>query len=470
MTRHQLLTLAVFATMLSWSLPARADDAPPSDKPAQPQASEKPVAQQNQPAASGQGAAVVDVDNDGFLDVFVTGTVAQQGVPSPPQELSEYWIGIDGTSPDDALRAQLELPAGQGLLINQVVENSPAAKAGLKQYDVLLTCHDDPLAQIPDLAKIIEEKKGTALALRLIRGGKRIIIEVTPERRPASQTGETCPAISKAGDEEFARRVWLDLVGTTPVAEDVQSFVAEKREKKRDLLVNRLLRRSTVANKSCTACHANDGDAARLYHSLVEVGGNLLWEQALNNTARINLLTGQRLLGLPNMIVQLQPYMTVEAGVQPLADDVSVSISRKGKEPARVTVRKGDRIWEFSEQDDREKIPEEARALVAPFFSSLPASFGSYLGDYIVTRSPAALYLSNNDGTFLDASRINVNVTAQPAEPTKPATVTKPSPADSALDSLDKQVESLSAQLGELHRAMQELRQSIKPEQGTKDK
>src|SRR5205823_1141192 len=159
------------------------------------------------------GTVRADLDNDGFLDVLIAGSPAQLVIPSQPAQLSEYWIGIDGTSPDDALRAQLELPAAQGLLINQVVENSPAARAGLKQFDVLLTCQEVPVAQIPDLAKIIEEKKGMALALRLVRGGKRLIIEVTPERRPASQTGETCPAISKASDEEFARRVWLDLTG-----------------------------------------------------------------------------------------------------------------------------------------------------------------------------------------------------------------------------------------------------------------
>ena len=122
--------------LLTWSLAVRADDALPAAKPPAPS------------QAAGQGAVVADFDSDGRLDLLVTGAVAQPGVPAQPQQLSEDWIGIDGTSPDDALRVQLELPAGQGLLINQVVENSPAAKAGLKQYDVLLTCHDAPIVQI----------------------------------------------------------------------------------------------------------------------------------------------------------------------------------------------------------------------------------------------------------------------------------------------------------------------------------
>ena len=140
----------------------------------------------------------------------------------------------------------MELPAAQGLLINQVVDDSRAAKAGLKQYDVLISCNDAVIAQIADLAKLLEEKKETALPLKLMRSGKRIIIEVTPQRRPASQTGDTCPAISKAADEEFARRAWLDVTGVAPDEDDVQRFIAEKREKKREWLVNRLLRKSTA--------------------------------------------------------------------------------------------------------------------------------------------------------------------------------------------------------------------------------
>lgn len=471
MPRFPLLVLTLLATSFTCTLPVRADDPPVADKPVQAQPGEKPGTQA-EPA--GRGTVIADFDNDGFLDVFVAGTLAQAGVPAQP--LSEYWIGIDGTAPEDALRAQLELSAGQGLLINQVVEGGPAAKAGLKQYDVLLMCGDAPLAQISDLAKIIDERKGTTLALRLMRGGKRIIIEITPERRPASQTGVTCPTISKADDEVFARRVWLDLIGTPPTAEEIQGFIAEKRERKRDWLVNRLLRRSTVANKSCTVCHANDLDTTKLYHNLVNVHEDVVWNHNLGSTIKFDAWSGQRLLALPNTIVQLQPQVLLgDPAVQPLADDVTVSISRKGKEPVRITVRKGDRIWEFTDQDDREKIPDEARALVSPFFSSLPAAFGPYVSDYLLTRSPNVLYLNNKDGTFLDVTgRVNLNAAgaAEPvaAEPSKTPAETKPAVSEAVLERLDKQVESLNAQLGELRRAMQELRQSTRPEQGTKEK
>src|SRR5262249_36127634 len=142
----------------------------------------------------------IDLDYDGAIDVFVTNVLQPAAGPTAPQALSNYWIGIDGTPIDDALRAQLEVSAAQGLLINQVVEDSPAAGAAFKQYDVLISSLDTPIAQIADLAKILDEKKETVLPLKLVRAGKRIIIEVMPQRRPASQTGDTCPAISKVAD------------------------------------------------------------------------------------------------------------------------------------------------------------------------------------------------------------------------------------------------------------------------------
>jgi len=248
---------------------------------------------------------------NGAVDVFVANAVQGAVGPTAPQVLSNYWIGIDGTPVDDALRAQLELTPAQGLLINQVVDNSPAARAGLKQYDVLISCNDTAIAQLADLAKILDEKKETALPLKLVRSGKRIIIEVTPQRRPDSQTGETCPAISKVADEEFVRRAWLDVIGAAADEEEVQRFIAEKLEKKRELLVNRLLRKSTHAGRSCTACHANDGDAQRIYYQTFLNSGVF----RLHSDARVNINSGwQDVTVLPGFVQNLQGAAFTDVG------------------------------------------------------------------------------------------------------------------------------------------------------------
>ena len=58
--------------------------------------------------------------------------------PEPPK----HWIGILGGPVTDELRAQIDIPADQGVLVRQVVPDSPADKAGLKAFDILLKAND----------------------------------------------------------------------------------------------------------------------------------------------------------------------------------------------------------------------------------------------------------------------------------------------------------------------------------------
>ena len=56
--------------------------------------------------------------------------------------MPKHWIGMLGGPATPELRAQLDIPEGQGLLVRQVVPDSPAAKAGLQDFDILLKAND----------------------------------------------------------------------------------------------------------------------------------------------------------------------------------------------------------------------------------------------------------------------------------------------------------------------------------------
>jgi membrane-associated protease RseP (regulator of RpoE activity) len=104
-------------------------------------------------------------------------------------ELPKYWIGLRGgvVGDDDALRAHLDLPANQGLLIVDVVPDSPAAKAGLKKHDILLRANDVELRDMNDLIELVAtegEKKGQ-ITLDIVRHAERETVYITPEERPA---------------------------------------------------------------------------------------------------------------------------------------------------------------------------------------------------------------------------------------------------------------------------------------------
>lgn len=101
-------------------------------------------------------------------------------MPAP----SEYWLGIIPTGVSDALRAQLHLPDNQGLVAQSIVPDSPAAKAGVAQFDIILKANDKALSNVPELIQAVDAAKGKEIKLDIIREGKPQTITVTPAKRP----------------------------------------------------------------------------------------------------------------------------------------------------------------------------------------------------------------------------------------------------------------------------------------------
>ncbi len=87
----------------------------------------------------------------------------------------------------DALRKKLagtvKLPEGAGLAIEEVVPDSPAAKAGLQKGDVLLYAGGKPLKERAELSAAIQAAKEGSLNVGLMRDGKTMKLAVRPARR-----------------------------------------------------------------------------------------------------------------------------------------------------------------------------------------------------------------------------------------------------------------------------------------------
>jgi membrane-associated protease RseP (regulator of RpoE activity) len=102
----------------------------------------------------------------------------------------QYWIGLLGgpIPADHILRAQVDLPENEGLIVQNVVPNSPAAKAGLKQYDILLKANDKELHEMQDLVELVaaEGPNKGEIKLDVLRRGKTENLTITPEERPAN--------------------------------------------------------------------------------------------------------------------------------------------------------------------------------------------------------------------------------------------------------------------------------------------
>jgi C-terminal processing protease CtpA/Prc len=94
-----------------------------------------------------------------------------------------YYIGVSVSAPDDALRAHLQIPAGQGLLATEIIADSPAARAGVRVHDVLLSLNGKTIDSTENFIKAVQETEGKASTLVVLRAGEQTSIAVTPQVR-----------------------------------------------------------------------------------------------------------------------------------------------------------------------------------------------------------------------------------------------------------------------------------------------
>lgn len=90
-------------------------------------------------------------------------------------QLSKYWIGVHCGPVEE----------GKGVLVLEVVENSPAKKAGVEKDDVILLIGESEIDDVKQVVELVGKSEGKTIKLQLKRGEENKTIEVTPEERPA---------------------------------------------------------------------------------------------------------------------------------------------------------------------------------------------------------------------------------------------------------------------------------------------
>jgi membrane-associated protease RseP (regulator of RpoE activity) len=113
--------------------------------------------------------------------------VTFRSVPPKPPEMP-FWIGLSVSAVDPTLRAQLQLPDRQGLIVNEVIKDSPASKAEIKVNDILFEIDGKPMTDSAKLVDAVQSHAEKPMVLHFIREGKKHwSVEVTPERRKAAE-------------------------------------------------------------------------------------------------------------------------------------------------------------------------------------------------------------------------------------------------------------------------------------------
>lgn len=95
-------------------------------------------------------------------------------------EVREIFLGVYVQEITEDLAQLLEIPA-EGVLIRDIVKNSPAEKAGLKIKDTIIQINRDKIRELKDFNQALNKLRvGEKALFHLVRAGKKIKISLVP--------------------------------------------------------------------------------------------------------------------------------------------------------------------------------------------------------------------------------------------------------------------------------------------------
>lgn len=99
------------------------------------------------------------------------------------------FIGVNISELNPKLAAGMKLPKNQrGVVVSEVIEGEPAAKAGLQRYDVIVSINEKPIIDGRQLVNTVSTfAPNSVIAMKVIRGGKEKEIKVTVGKRPTRE-------------------------------------------------------------------------------------------------------------------------------------------------------------------------------------------------------------------------------------------------------------------------------------------
>jgi len=99
------------------------------------------------------------------------------------------WIGVEPTDITPELAKTFQTKRGSGVIITGVLQSGPAARAGIRPGDVLVSVEGQSVQTVPELlAKVSALKPGAPARLQVSRQGEDIEYTVTPAQRPRAKT------------------------------------------------------------------------------------------------------------------------------------------------------------------------------------------------------------------------------------------------------------------------------------------
>jgi PDZ domain len=171
-----------------------------------------------QQSDSGGVKALFVADDDDQESASKDGQTNSRPRAGEVAQISDRWIGVVCEPVEESLRAHLAVPEGIGMIVTSLVPGAPADRAGIQQYDILLSMDGRELKDVDAIIESVKKADEKGITVVLHRKGEEVTKTVVPEKRPA-QTASASP------DQEG----WVaPNVDTDKILEWVESLKAGK--------------------------------------------------------------------------------------------------------------------------------------------------------------------------------------------------------------------------------------------------
>ena len=141
-------------------------------------------------------------------------------------KIERGWLGVNIQSIDEDLAQGLSLDSDKGALVAAVTDDSPAAKAGFKQGDVIVSFDGKQIEKITDLTRIVADKNpGSEANVVVMRDGSRKTLDVKIGQMPTED--QVVAMNEQSGDQADTPKLGLALAQLTPDARESLNLSAD---------------------------------------------------------------------------------------------------------------------------------------------------------------------------------------------------------------------------------------------------